>query len=89
MTTAPSADVPVTPGTTVSLEYGSWFRVEAEEEEVAEVATPVIIVGDEEQIEDEGPEFLAIIGLVAIGLAILLMGVLIFILLRQQGSRSG
>lgn len=89
MTTAPSADVPVTPGTTVSLEYGSWFRVETEEEEVAEVATPVIIVSDEDQPEDEGPEFLAIIGLVAIGLAIILMGVLIFILLRQQGSRSG
>ena len=90
MTTAPSATVAVTAGTTISLEFGSWFRGDAEE---LATATPEAGDGNGDGSSGgssgDGPNILAIVGLGAIALAILLMGAVIFILLRQQSGRSG
>ncbi len=89
MTTAPSANITVSSGTTISLEYGSWFR-QQEEEQATVTPEPVQEdVGSETNPTDEGPELLTIVGLGAIALAILMMGVIIFILLRQQRGSSG
>jgi hypothetical protein len=87
-TTESQAQVNVAAGTTVSLAFGSRVREDTEGEEIAS-ATPT---GEASGSPDESPEdsggeglsVLAIIGLLAILLAIVLLGVLIFLLLRQQ-----
>ncbi|MDX1617115.1 MAG: hypothetical protein R3300_22610, partial [Candidatus Promineifilaceae bacterium] len=87
MTTAPSAEIPVEEGTTVSLEFGSRIRTEADAVAVEPGPTPT----SEEAVQpgavtetdvDSNP--LAIVGLAAIVLAIVLLAGLIFVLLRHQ-----
>ena len=86
MTTAPNATIAVMAGTTISLEFGSWFRADTGD---LATATPEPSGEDSGNSSGGGPNILAIFGLIAIFLAILLMGGLIFFLLRQQGGRSG
>lgn len=90
MTTAPSATVELTAGSTISLEFGSTIAPEVDGDEVAAV-TPDAggdTGGDtgEDSASDGGPSPITIIGLVAIIIAIIMLGALIFILLRQQRS---
>ncbi len=86
MTTAQSATVEVNAGSTVTLEFGSWFRSETGEE-IADL-TPTVTGGDSSSSGgssgNDGGSILAIVGLGAILLAILMLGVLIFILVRQS-----
>jgi hypothetical protein len=92
MTTAPSANIAVTAGTTISLEYGSWFREESNEQATPTPETDADAGGNSDAGNDagnSGPGVLTIVGLVAIVLAILMMGALILILLRQQRGSSG
>ncbi len=90
LTTSPEATIDVTEGATISLEFGSRFR-SADNLEVAGAATPtaqaVTVVEPPSSPDSDGSGdlgILAIVGLVAIFLALVLLGVLIFILLRQQ-----
>ncbi|MDX1613915.1 MAG: carbohydrate binding domain-containing protein [Candidatus Promineifilaceae bacterium] len=87
LTTAPSAEIPVDEGTTVSLEFGSRIRTEADAVAVQPEATATggqAAQPDAVTEADDGPNPLAIVGLIAILLAIVLLAGLIFILLRQQ-----
>ena len=90
MTTAQSATVEVNPGSTVTLEFGSWFRSETGEE-IADL-TPTVIGGDSSSSGgssgNDGVNILAIVGLGAILLAILLLGALIIILVRQSSDSA-
>jgi hypothetical protein len=86
MTTAQSATVEVNQGSTVTLEFGSWFRSDTEDEIAA--LTPTVIGGGSSSsggaLGNDGVSILAIVGLGAILLAILLLGALIIILVRQS-----
>lgn len=87
MTTAPNATVEVVEGSTVSLEFGS--RVKSQNpDEIAGVPTITVEsgAGTDEDDGGSGISVLAISGLLAILLAIGLLGVLVFILIRQQRS---
>lgn len=89
MTTAPNANIDVTAGSTISLAFGSRIEENMEGEAISGV-TPTTSPGDQTETVAEsdggGSGFspLAIVGLAAIVLAILLLGGLILILLRQQ-----
>ena len=87
-TTESQAQVNVAAGTTVSLAFGSRVKEDTEGEEIASATPTAEAPGSPDQSpEDSGGEGLsvmAIIGLLAILLAIVLLGVLIFLLLRQQ-----
>jgi hypothetical protein len=90
MTTAQSATVQVNAGSTVTLEFGSWFRSESDEEIAA--LTPTAEGGDSSPPDsssgDDGVNILAIVGLGAILIAIVLLAVLIIILVRQSGNSA-
>lgn len=89
MTTAPSAQIDVSAGATISLEFGSRIRSDIDGEEVAGLTpTPGGQNPGQEgsTADDDGVNPLAIVGLVAILLAIVLLGALIIILLRQSRS---
>lgn len=87
-TTSSSAEIEATEGTTVSLEFGSRVKADTEGEEVASAATPTVeATAQPESAPDDGNNGLgplAIVGLAAILLAVVLLGVLIYILIRQQ-----
>jgi len=89
MTTAPSATVAVMAGTTISLEFGSWFRADTDG---LPTVTPEAGDGNSDGSSggssSDGPGILAIFGIGAIALAILLMGALVLILLRRQSGLS-
>lgn len=90
MTTAASTTVDVTTGSTISLEFGSRVRTDIDGEEIADAATATAVAqsppdqGSDNSGDNGGISLLAIVGLGAILLAVLMLGVLIFILLRQQ-----
>jgi hypothetical protein len=91
MTTAASATINVTDGTTVSLDFGTRVKTDMDDEEIGENPSPTPAGSDDtnqdsDSSSGEGINWLAIIGLAAIFVAILLLGVLIFLLLRQQRS---
>jgi hypothetical protein len=91
MTTAASATINVTDGTTVSLDFGTRVKTDLDDEEIGETPSPTPAGSDDtnqdsDSSSGEGINWLAIIGLAAIFVAILLLGVLIFLLLRQQRS---
>jgi hypothetical protein len=90
MTTAPTATVDLTAGSIISLEFGSRVRMDSNGDEISAI-TPTV----ESTAPDEGSSgnnssvsTLAIVGLGAIILAIVLLAALIFILLRQQSTPS-
>jgi hypothetical protein len=89
-TTALTADVLVTEGTTISLEFGSRFDEGPSAEEIAAAATATAEVIQPEPVEETTTETggglnpLAIVGIAAISLAIILLVVLLVVLLRQQ-----
>jgi hypothetical protein len=76
-------------GTTISLEFGSWFRADTDG---LPTVTPEAGDGNSDGSSggssSDGPGILAIFGIGAIALAILLMGALVLILLRRQSGRS-
>jgi hypothetical protein len=93
-TTAPSTSLDVEIGSSISLEFGSRFETE---EEVAVVASPTAAgdapagdggtgTGDDtgDDSGGSGVNLLALSGLVAILVAIGLLGALVFFLLRQR-----
>ena len=88
MTTSGEATIEVFDGSTTSLEFGSKIKSDFGEEEISEVPieTPEESGSDEgsDSGGDEGPNVLALIGLGAIFVAILMLGFLIVLLLRQQ-----
>jgi len=88
MTTSGEATIEVFDGSTTSLEFGSKIKSDFGEEEISEVPiqTPGGSVSDEGSNSggNEGPNVLALIGLGAIFIAILMLGFLIVLLLRQQ-----
>lgn len=93
MTTAPTATVDVTEGSTISLEFGSRIKTDLGDDEISQVTPPVdgedpAASGDGSSSDDGGVSPLAIVGLGAIILAIVLLAVLIIILLRNQGKTS-
>ncbi len=93
-TTAPNTTVDVTEGSSISLEFGS--RFESDGEEVASAATPTAegdssaeaggpeSEGEADTGDGSGVNLLALSGLCAILVAIVLLGGLIFFLIRQQ-----
>jgi hypothetical protein len=90
MTTAPTATVDLTAGSVISLEFGSRVRIDSNGDEISAI-TPTV----ESTAPDDGSSgnnssvsTLAIVGLGAIILAIVLLAALIFILLRQQSTPS-
>lgn len=98
MTTAPNATVPVEAGKTVGVEFGSRLRQSqptgepagGEPTAVADTGnggepTPTVAAADGAIEEgDSGLDPLALVGLGVILLAVILLGALIFILVRQQ-----
>ncbi len=88
MTTSGEATIEVFDGSTTSLEFGSKIKSAFGEEEISEVPiqTPEGSGSDEDSnIDgDESTNVLALIGLGAIIIAILMLGFLIVLLLRQQ-----
>ena len=89
MTTAPSATIEVTEGSTISLEFGSRVKTDDGGDEIAgnPTLTPEGGSSPEEGSGSDGGNGLnvvAIIGLGAILLAIVLLVALVIILLRQQ-----
>ncbi len=88
MTTASNATIEVSEGSTTSLEFGSKIKSDLGGEDIsAEPSqTPEGSGSDQggDSSGDEGPNILALVGLGAIFLAILMLGFLIFLLLRQQ-----
>ena len=91
MTTSGEATIEVFDGSTTSLEFGSRIKSDFGEDNISEVPlqTPEGS-GSEEGSDssnsgsDEGPNVLALVGLGAIFVAILMLGFLIVLLLRQQ-----
>jgi hypothetical protein len=88
-TTESQAQIDVSADTTVSLAFGSRVREDSEGEEIAS-ATPTSEAPTSPDSSPDGDgnglSALAIIGLLAILLAIVLLGVLIFLLVRQQSA---
>ena len=89
MTTAASATINVNDGTTISLDFGTRVKTDMDDEELGEAPSPTPEGSDDtgqdsDSSSDNGFNWLAIVGLGAIFVAILLLGVLIFLLLRQQ-----
>jgi len=95
-TTQSSAIIPVNAGSTVSTVFGSRIAQPSEDRDVPD-ATPVaedqvsdgdgvieIVVPEDSSSDDDGLGATAIIGLVAISMAVILLGALVFIMLRQQ-----
>ncbi|MGD2049618.1 MAG: hypothetical protein PVH03_08985 [Chloroflexota bacterium] len=90
MTTAPTATVDLTAGSIISLEFGSRVMTESDEDEISAI-TPTGEPAAPDEGSTEGNNSLsplAIVGLGAIILAIILLAALIFILLRQQSATS-
>jgi hypothetical protein len=87
-TTAPAAAIDVTEGATISLAFGSRLKSDLGEGDGSGNPTPTVagqVPGDPGS-GGGGLTTLAIVGLVAIFLAIVLLGVLIFLIVRQQRS---
>jgi len=85
-TTAPAAAIEVTDGSTISLAFGSRLKSDIGEGDGSGVLTPTA-AGQEPGNPGSGSgglTTLAIVGLVAIFLAIVLLGVLIVLIVRQQ-----
>jgi hypothetical protein len=88
MTTAGNATIEVSDGSTTSLEFGSKIKSDLDGENIS--AEPSQTPESSGSVQggdnsgDEGPNILALVGLGAIFLAILMLGFLIFLLLRQQ-----
>lgn len=90
-TTAPSTNVTVQEGSTVGVEFGSRIQATAQPpvpatEVAANQPTPDAVTDDtnSSDADDDGPGALAFVGLAVIGLAVVLLGGLIFLVLRQQ-----
>jgi hypothetical protein len=90
-TTAPSTNVTVQEGSTVGVEFGSRIQATVQPpapatEVAANQPTPDTSTGDtnSSDADDDGPGALAFVGLAVIGLAVVLLGGLIFLVLRQQ-----
>ena len=90
-TTAPSTNVTVQEGSTVGVEFGSRIQATAQPPAPAtEVAVnqPTPDAGtdgsNDSDADSDGPGALAFAGLAVIGLAVVLLGGLIFMVLRQQ-----
>jgi len=86
MTTAATATVDLTAGSIISLEFGS--RVKTDDND-AEILTPTeegTVEGDDGSSSGSGVSPLAILGLAAIGIAVVLLVVLIILLFRQQSA---
>ena len=91
-TTAPTTNITVQEGSTVGVEFGSRIQPTAQPPAPAtEVAvnqsTPsasATTTNDPDAAADESPGTLAFAGLAVIGVAVILLGVLIFLVLRQQ-----
>lgn len=89
MTTAQTATVDVTDGSTISLEFGSRVETDGSGEAIGEVTPDTGDGQSPDQGEnsgsgDGGPSTIAIIGLGAILVAVVLLVVLIVVLLRQS-----
>ena len=88
MTTSGEATIEVFEGSTTSLEFGSRIKSDLGGEDIVEgpVQTPEGSGSDqsEDSGSDDSPNILALVGLGAIFVAILMLGFLIFLLLRQQ-----
>jgi hypothetical protein len=94
LTTAPTIDIDVTEGETVGLEFGSRIRPAEEPTQAvseggaaatsAPLPTSEVVTIDEPADEDGGTDWLAFSGLAVMLVAVLLLGVLIVLLLRQQ-----
>jgi len=83
ITTAANAVVSVAANMTTGLEFGSRLR---QEEPAADPAAPAtaVPVGEEVAAADGGIDFVAISGLAVILIGVLLLGTLLFFLLRRQ-----
>lgn len=96
MTTAANATIQVEAGSTVGVEFGSRVAPDQEApaattpagEEVAGLPDPTIAPGetDNAAADEGGPSLLAVSGLVAMVLAVLLLGGLLFLVLRRSAS---
>jgi len=88
MTTAANATIELSEGSTTSLEFGSKIKSDLGGEDIsAEPSQTPEGSGSDQGGDgggDESPNILALVGLGAIFLAILMLGFLIFLLLRQQ-----
>lgn len=87
MTTAATATVDLTAGSIISLEFGS--RVKSDDGDEISSLTPTeegSAGTDDGSSSGEGVSLLAIFGLAAIGIAVVLLVVLIILLFRQQRS---
>lgn len=91
MTTGSTAEVSVSEGQTLEVKFGSRQRP-AQEEDAGEVAGSDTVDGDAEEVaavDDQEPaaprsSLLAMSGLIVLLIAIVLLGALIFLLLRQR-----
>jgi hypothetical protein len=91
MTTAPTATVDLTAGSIISLEFGSRVMEESDGDEISAITPTVGSTAPDEGTTGGNNSLspLAIVGLGAIILAIILLAALIFILLRQQRASGG